>query len=203
MNIYGYIRVSSTDQKEDRQLLALKELDVPNMRIYLDKQSGKDFQRPQYKKMLKKIQRGDLLYILSIDRLGRNYEEVQKQWRILTKEIGADVCVLDTPALDTRRARDLIETLISDVILQVLSFGAQVEREHIRQRQEEGIRAAKLRGVKFGRPRKELPGNFAEICSAYCSGTTSLKAAAESCGMAKTTFYDAVCRERNSASCIK
>lgn len=203
MNIYGYIRVSSTDQNEDRQLLALKELRVPNMQIYLDKQSGKDFQRPQYKKMLKKIQRGDLLYVLSIDRLGRDYEEVQNQWRILTKEIGADVCVLDTPALDTRRARDLIETLISDVILQVLSFGAQSEREHIHRRQAEGIRAAKLRGVVFGRPRKPLPENFEEIRDAYRTGKTSLSKAAELCGMAKTTFYDAVCREERGIACIK
>lgn len=203
MNIYGYIRVSSTDQNEDRQLLALKELGVPNMQIYLDKQSGKNFQRPQYKKMLKKIQRGDLLYVLSIDRLGRDYEEVQNQWRILTKEIGADVCVLDTPALDTRRARDLIETLISDVILQVLSFGAQSEREHIHQRQAEGIRAAKLRGVKFGRPRKELPDNFEEISSAYLAGTTSLRMAAKRCGMAKSTFRDAVFRIEKESFCAK
>lgn len=203
MNIYGYIRVSSTDQNEDRQLLALNELGVPNMQIYLDKQSGKDFQRPQYKKMLKKIQRGDLLYVLSIDRLGRDYEEVQNQWRILTKEIGADVCVLDTPALDTRRARDLIETLISDVILQVLSFGAQSEREYIHRRQAEGIRAAKRRGVIFGRPRKPLPENFEEIRRAYRTGETSLSQAAKSCGMAKTTFYDAVCRQERSISCVK
>ena len=203
MNIYGYIRVSSTDQNEDRQLLALKELEIPDMQIYLDKQSGKNFQRPQYKKMLKKIQRGDLLYVLSIDRLGRDYEEVQNQWRILTKEIGADVCVLDTPALDTRRARDLIETLISDVILQVLSFGAQSEREHIHRRQAEGIRAAKLRGVKFGRPRKKLPDNFEEICNAYRAGTTSLRMAAKLCGMAKSTFHDAVFRSEQGGGCTK
>lgn len=203
MNVYGYIRVSSTDQNEDRQLLVLKELGIPDMQIYADKQSGKDFHRPQYKKMLKTIRRGDLLYVLSIDRLGRDYEEVQNQWRILTKEIGADVCVLDTPALDTRRTRDLIERLISDVILQVLSFGAQSEREHIRQRQAEGIRAAKLRGVKFGRPRKKLPDNFEEICSAYLAGTTSLRVAAERCGMAKSTFHDAVFRSETGSFCAK
>lgn len=203
MKIYGYVRVSSMDQNEDRQLIALKELGVPDMQIYLDKQSGKDFHRPQYKKLIKKIRRGDLLYVLSIDRLGRDYEEVQNQWRILTKEIGADVCVLDTPALDTRRTRDLIETLISDVILQVLSFGAQSEREHIHQRQAEGIRAAKLRGVKFGRPRKELPDNFEEMCRAYRTGTTSLRMAAKLCGMAKSTFRDAVFRSENENLCEK
>lgn len=203
MKIYGYVRVSSTDQNEDRQLLALKRLDISDMKIYVDKQSGKDFERPQYKKMIKKIMRGDLLYVLSIDRLGRDYEEVQDQWRIITKKIGADICVLDTPALDTRRTRDLVETLISDVILQVLSFGAQSEREHIRQRQAEGIQAAKLRGVRFGRPRKLLPDNFEEISRSYRSGEITLRNAAKLCGMAKTTFHDAVFRVGSSISASK
>lgn len=203
MNIYGYVRVSSVDQNEGRQLLAMQELHIPDIRIYVDKQSGKDFERPQYKKLLKRIRRGDLLYVMSIDRLGRDYEEVQKQWRTLTKEIGADVCVLDTPALDTRRTRDLIETLISDVILQVLSFGAQSERERIHQRQAEGIRAARLRGVSFGRPRKALPDNFEEVYRAYRAGNTSLRKAAKLCGMAKSTFHDAVFRAENTVSCTK
>lgn len=203
MNIYGYVRVSSVDQNEGRQLLAMQELHIPDIRIYVDKQSGKDFERPQYKKLLKRIRRGDLLYVMSIDRLGRDYEEVQKQWRTLTKEIGADVCVLDTPALDTRRTRDLIETLISDVILQVLSFGAQSERERIHQRQAEGIRAARLRGVSFGRPRKALPDNFEEVYRAYRAGNISLRKAAKLCGMAKSTFHDAVFRAENTVSCTK
>lgn len=203
MNIYGYIRVSSVDQNESRQLLAMKELKIPDIQLYVDKQSGKDFERPQYQKMLKKIMRGDLLYVMSIDRLGRDYEEVQNQWRIITKKIGADICVLDTPALDTRRTRDLVETLISDVILQVLSFGAQSEREHIRQRQAEGIQAAKLRGVRFGRPRKPLPDNFKEVSRLYRSGEITLRNAAKLCRMAKSTFRDAVLRAENSVSAAK
>lgn len=203
MNIYGYIRVSSADQNESRQLLAMKELKIPDIQLYVDKQSGKDFERPQYQKMLKKIMRGDLLYVMSIDRLGRDYEEVQNQWRIITKKIGADICVLDTPALDTRRTRDLVETLISDVILQVLSFGAQSEREHIRQRQAEGIQAAKLRGVRFGRPRKPLPDNFKEVSRLYRSGEITLRNAAKLCRMAKSTFRDAVLHAENSVSVAK
>ena len=143
MSVYGYIRVSSKDQKEDRQQIALKEVGVERQNIYVDKQSGKDFNRPQYKKMLRKLKKDDLLYIKSIDRLGRNYEEILQQWRILTKEKGVDIVVLDMPLLDTRRGKDLMGTFLSDIVLQVLSFVAENERTNIKQRQAEGIAAAK------------------------------------------------------------
>ena len=152
MSVYGYIRVSSKDQKEDRQQIALKEVGVERQNVYVDKQSGKDFNRPQYKKMLRKLKKDDLLYIKSIDRLGRNYEEILQQWRILTKEKGVDIVVLDMPLLDTRRGKDLMGTFLSDIVLQVLSFVAENERTNIKQRQAEGIAAAKAQGIKFGRP---------------------------------------------------
>ena len=160
--IYGYVRVSSTDQNEDRQMMALNKVNVPEKNIYMDKLSGKDFNRPQYKKLVRKLKPGDLLYILSIDRLGRNYEEIQNQWRILTKEIGIDICVIDMPLLDTRNGKDLMGTFIADLVLQILSFVAQSERENIKRRQQEGIAAAKEKGVKFGRPPLPLPENFHE-----------------------------------------
>lgn len=188
MNVYGYIRVSSTDQNEDRQLCALRSIPVPRCRIYMDKQSGKDFNRPQYRKMLRRMRRGDLLYILSIDRLGRNYEEIQNQWRILTKEIGADICVLDMPLLDTRNGKDLMGTFIADMVLQILSFVAQSERENIRARQAQGIAAARERGVRFGRPCKPLPENFETVCSRWAKGELTSVAAAKECGMPLTTF---------------
>ena len=158
--IYGYVRVSSRDQNEDRQLIAMKELSIPDKNIFMDKQSGKDFNRPQYKKLLRRLKRDDLLYIKSIDRLGRNYEEIQNQWRILTKEKGIDIVVLDMPLLDTRRGKDLMGTFLSDIVLQVLSFVAENERTNIKQRQTEGIAAAKAKGIRFGRPPKPLPENF-------------------------------------------
>jgi len=192
--IYGYIRVSSTDQNEDRQRIAMGEQAVPKRNIFMDKQSGKDFDRPQYQRMLKKLRPGDLLYIKSIDRLGRNYEEIQNQWRILTKERGVDICVLDMPLLDTRRGKDLMGTFLSDVVLQVLSFVAENERENIRARQAEGIAAAKERGVKFGRPRNKLPENFPQAHQDFREKRLTLKEAAASCGMAPTTFYSAVRR---------
>lgn len=164
--IYGYIRVSSIDQNESRQLLALHDAGVDDKCIHIDKQSGKDFNRPQYKKLVKKLKPGDLLYILSIDRLGRNYMEIQNQWRILTKEKGVDICVLDMPLLDTRQGKDLMGTFIADLVLQILSFVAQSERENIRKRQEQGIAAAKARGVRFGRPEVPVPENFGEIIRA-------------------------------------
>ena len=157
---YGYIRVSSRDQNEERQLIALHGKGVENRLIYMDKVSGKDFNRPQYKKLVKKLKPGDLLYIQSIDRLGRNYEELQNQWRILTKEKNVDICVIDMPLLDTRQGKDLMGTFIADLVLQILSFVAQNEREFIRKRQAEGIAAAKAKGVKFGRPPIPLPDNF-------------------------------------------
>lgn len=188
-NTYGYIRVSSTEQNEDRQLLTMQEHNIPPKNIFIDKQSGKDFERPQYKRLIKKLKPGDLLYILSIDRLGRNYEEIQKQWRILTKEIGIDICVIDMPLLDTRNGKDLMGTFIADLVLQILSFVAQSERENIRKRQAEGIAAAKLRGVKFGRPEIKLPPDFPDIVKAYEKQQITLSEALEKCNMSEATFY--------------
>ena len=189
MNVYGYVRVSSREQNEDRQLIALQEVGVSGRSVYLDKQSGKDFDRPQYKKLLKKLKKDDLLYIKSIDRLGRNYEEIQQQWRVLTKEKGVDIVVLDMPLLDTRRGKDLVGTFLSDIVLQVLSFVAENERENIRQRQAEGIAAAKARGVRFGRPEKPLPENYDEVYRCWKDGSISGADAARACGMPTTSFY--------------
>ena len=188
MSVYGYIRVSSKDQKEDRQQIALKEVGVERLNIYVDKQSGKDFNRPQYKKMLRKLKKDDLLYIKSIDRLGRNYEEILQQWRILTKEKGVDIVVLDMPLLDTRRGKDLMGTFLSDIVLQVLSFVAENERTNIRQRQAEGIAAAKAKGIRFGRPPKPLPENFHSAYQRWKSGEITGTAAAKECGMPLATF---------------
>lgn len=189
MNIYGYIRVSSCDQNEDRQLIALKEVGIPEKNIYLDKQSGKDFNRPQHKKLLRKMKKDDLLYIKGIDRLGRNYEEILQQWRVLTKEKGIDIVVLDMPLLDTRRGKDLMGTFLSDIVLQVLSFVAENERTNIRQRQSEGIAAAKAKGVKFGRLPLPLPDNFYEVHKAWRAKKLTLKEAAAACNMPVGTFY--------------
>lgn len=186
---YGYIRVSSKDQNEDRQRVALAEKEIPPKNLYVDKQSGKDFKRPQYQRLLRRLRAGDLLYVLSIDRLGRNYEEIQQQWRVLTKDIGIDICVLDMPLLDTRQGKDLMGTFIADLVLQILSFVAQSERENIRKRQTEGIAAAKARGVVFGRPAKTPPDDFAEIVSAWESGRQTFQEALERCGMSESTFY--------------
>ena len=188
-NVYGYIRVSSTDQNEDRQLLAMREKAVPGKNIFMDKQSGKDFDRPQYKKLVKKIRTGDQLYVLSIDRLGRNYEEIQNQWRILTKEKGVDIAVLDMPLLDTRLNKDLMGTFIADLVLQILSFVAQNERENIRKRQAEGIAAAKARGVRFGRPRSEFPDDFGATVREWEQKRISFSEALFRCGVSKATFY--------------
>ena len=186
--IYGYVRVSSVDQNEDRQLLALTAMGVPKGTIYIDKQSGKNFLRKQYQKLLKKLEIGDLLYIKSIDRLGRNYEEVQEQWRLLTKVKGVDIVVIDMPLLDTRRSKDLLGTFIADLVLQVLSFVAQNERENIRQRQAEGIAAAKKRGVRFGRPKKALPDNFFEVKECWQRGEITCREAAKLCKMPYGSF---------------
>ena len=188
-NVYGYIRVSSRDQNEDRQMIALKEVGIAEKNIYLDKQSGKDFNRPQYKKLLRKLKKDDLLYVKSIDRLGRNYEEILEQWRVLTKEKGIDIVVLDMPLLDTRRGKDLMGTFLSDIVLQVLSFVAENERTNIRQRQAEGIAAAKAKGVKFGRPPLPLPDNFYEIHKDWRAKKITLKQAANACNMPVGTFY--------------
>ena len=187
-NTYGYIRVSTTDQNEDRQLIAMQELSIPEKNVFVEKQSGKDFQRPQYKKLVRKLKPDDLLYIKSIDRLGRNYEEILEQWRILTKEKRIDIVVLDMPLLDTRRGKDLMGTFLSDIVLQVLSFVAENERTNIRQRQKEGIAAAKARGVRFGRPPRPLPENYHSAYQRWKAGTITGTAAAKECGMPLSTF---------------
>ena len=189
IKIYGYARVSSKDQNEDRQRIALHEMGVPETNIYIDKQSGKDFERPAYRRMVRKLKRDDLLYIKSIDRLGRNYEEIQNQWRLLTKEKGVDIYVIDMPLLDTRRGKDLVGTFLSDIVLQVLSFVAENERKNIRQRRAEGIAAAKARGVKFGRPALPNPDNFREVHRDWRNKKITLRQAADACGMPIGTFY--------------
>ena len=188
-NVYGYIRVSSADQNEERQIIAMQEKRIPQGNLFVDKQSGKDFDRPQYKELIGKIREGDLLYVLSIDRLGRNYEEIQKQWRILTKDIGADICVIDMPLLDTRNGKDLMGTFIADLVLQILSFCSENERVNIKKRQAEGIAAARARGVHLGRPVKEPPADFPEIVKAWEKGEIPLKEAARRCNMGETSFY--------------
>lgn len=187
--IYGYIRVSTREQNEDRQRLALAALPVPEENIYMDKQSGKDFERPQYRRLVRRLRRDDLLYVKSIDRLGRNYSEILEQWRMLTKEKGVDIAVLDMPLLDTRRGKDLMGTFLSDIVLQVLSFVAENERDNIRQRQAEGIAAAKARGVRFGRPPLPLPDNFHMLHQAWRGQKITLRQAARACGMPTGTFY--------------
>ena len=188
MNIYGYVRVSSREQNGDRQLIALRESGVAEKHIFQDKQTGKDFNRPQYKKLVRKLRKNDLLYIKSIDRLGRNYEEIQKEWRLLTKEKASAIVVLDMPLLDTRRGKDLMGTFLADIVLQVLSFVAENERVSIRGRQAEGIAAARARGIRFGRPPKPLPENFGEIHQKWKCGRLTGKAAARACGMPLSTF---------------
>ena len=201
-NIYGYVRVSSTDQHEDRQLIAMSEWGVPENCIYMDKQSGKNFDRSNYKTLMKKLRSGDQLCITSIDRLGRNYEEIQEQWRILTREKKVDILVFDMPLLDTRRDKDLVGTLIADIVLQVLSFIAQKERENIRQRQAEGITAAKARGVRFGRKPAPLPDNFEKVRRLWQTGKISSAEAARQCNMPVSSFrYRAKKDERKPLAC--
>ena len=186
---YGYVRVSTKDQNEDRQMIAMRETKVPAENIYIDKKSGKDFERPPYRCLIRRIKRGDLLCIESIDRLGRNYEEILAQWRVLTKEKGVDICVIDMPLLDTRIGKDLIGTFVSDIVLQVLSFVAEKERENTRKRQAEGIAAAKARGVRFGRPPAPLPANFSEVFLQWSEKKITVDQAAVQCGMARSTFF--------------
>ena len=188
MNTYGYVRVSTKEQNEDRQLIALHELGLTDKFIFVDKQSGKDFNRPQYQRLLRKLRPGDLLYIKSIDRLGRNYEEIQNQWRVLTKEKGVDICIVDMPILDTRRGKDLLGTFISDLVLQLLSFVAENERTNIKQRQAEGIAATKAKGIRFGRPPKPLPESFHSVYQQWKQGAITGTAAAKECGMPLSTF---------------
>lgn len=187
--VYGYVRVSSIDQNEERQIVELSKRNVLSKNIYIDKQSGKSFERPQYKKLVRKLKQGDLLYILSIDRLGRNYLEIQEQWRILTKEKGIDICVIDMPLLDTRNGKDLMGTFIADLVLQILSFVAQNERENIRKRQAQGIAVAKAKGIKFGRPEIALPENFGELVHEWEKKRLPLSEVSEVCKMSEATFY--------------
>ena len=195
--IYGYVRVSSIEQNEMRQLVALENVGVAKENIFIDKQSGKDFERPKYKRLVKKLKPGDLLYIQSIDRLGRNYLEIQEQWRILTKEKKIDIAVIDMPLLDTRSGKDLLGTFIADLVLQILSFVAQTEREHIRERQAQGIAAARARGVKFGRPEKQLPPNFYNVLEKWQRQELSARKAAQECDMPITTFL------KKAKQCLK
>lgn len=195
-NTYGYVRVSTREQNESRQIIALNERKVPKKNIYIDKQSGKDFNRPMYMRLLKKLKQDDLLYVKSIDRLGRNYEEILEQWRILTKEKQVDIVVIDMPLLDTRRGKDLMGTFLSDIVLQLLSFVAENERKNIRERQKEGIEAARMRGVQFGRPELPLPENFLQIYSLWVEGKIGGPQAAGLCGMTKTSFYRKANKEK-------
>ena len=189
MATYGYVRVSSVDQNEDRQMLAMNELKIPPEQIYVDKQSGKDFDRPSYKALVGKLQSGDLLYIKSIDRLGRNYEEIQNQWKILTKERGVDIAVIDMPLLDTRNGKDLVGTFLADIVLQILSFVAQNERDTIKKRQAEGIKAARARGIHMGRPVKKPPNNFGELAKQWERGKLRTSDFMKQTGLTETTLY--------------
>lgn len=185
---YGYVRVSSRDQNEERQIIAMRDFGIKDKLIYLDKQSGKDFERPQYRKLMRKLKNGDTLVIKSIDRLGRNYDEILVQWRTITKQKKAAIVVLDMPLLDTRQNRDLTGTLIADIVLQLLSYVAQTEREFIKQRQKEGIAAAKARGVQFGRTPMERPANYAQIKSLWQQDNISAREAGRQLGITHKTF---------------
>ena len=199
MNVYGYVRVSSRDQNEDRQLSAMKKLGVPESGIYMDKESGRDFDRPRYREMVQKLERGDLVYIKSIDRLGRNYKEVVEQWQHLTRVKEADIVVIDMPLLDTRRGKDLLGTFLSDIVLQVLSFVAENERDNIRSRQREGIEAARERGVRFGRPVLPMPEDFEEIIRALRKGEITAAEAARRCGFSRATLYSRIAKLENGS----
>ncbi len=189
-NIYGYARVSSREQNEDRQIIALKEMGVQEQNIFVDKQSGKNFDRPQYKKLIRKLKTDDLIYIKSIDRLGRNYNEILEQWKVITKGKGADLYIIDMPILDTRREKNLLGTFISDLVLTLLSYVAENERANIRQRQAEGIALAKARGVHFGRTPNPLPENFYDVYQQWKLKKLTIKQAALECGMPQTTFFE-------------
>lgn len=185
---YGYIRVSSKDQNEARQIDAMRRAGIDDANMFIDKASGKDFDRVQYVKMIRALRKNDVVFVKSIDRLGRNYQQIINEWNAITKKIGADIVVLDMPLLDTRQGKDLLGTLISDIVLQLLSYVSETERNNIKQRQAEGIAAAKARGVKFGRPPSDLPDNFEEVCRMWKSGEITGMAAAEKCNMPMSTF---------------
>ena len=197
MNSFGYVRVSTLEQNEDRQLIALREQGVPEYNIFIDKQSGKDFKRPQYSKMLSMLRAGDILYVMSIDRLGRDYEQILNQWRKLTKEIGVNICIIDMPLLDTRKGNDLMGTFIADLVLQILSFVAQSERESIHQRQRQGIEAAKRRGVRFGRPEIRVSKDFNVLVTAWENGDCNLKEICREMEISEATFYRRLRKYRN------
>jgi len=200
LTTYGYVRVSSIDQNEDRQILAMLELKIPEEYIFVDKQSGKNFNRPSYQLLLNKVTPGDLIYIKSIDRLGRNYEEIQNQWRILTKERGINIAVIDMPLLDTRNGRDLMGTFFADIVLQIMSFVAQSERENIHKRQAEGIKAARERGIHLGRPIKKLPDNFMKLANLWAHRKLTTKELIKQTGLKETTLYRRL-REYQSIKC--
>lgn len=187
--VYGYIRVSTQEQNIERQMIALLDVGMDRKDIYIDKQSGKNFKRPAYVRMMRRIGEGDLLIVKSIDRLGRNYQEIMEQWRIITKEKGADIRVLDMPLLDTTRTKDLLGTFISDVVLQLLSFVAENERDNIRQRQAEGIAAAKARGIRFGKPKIHMPDNFPELYRQWEKDFISTQDFAALCNVGRSTLY--------------
>lgn len=197
-NVYGYVRVSSREQHEDRQIVAMIEAGVDEKNIFQDKQSGKDFERPNYKLLVETLEPGDLLFVKSIDRLGRNYRDIQEQWRRLTMEKGVDIAILDMPLLDTRIGKDLLGTFLSDIILQLLSFVAENERVNIRQQQAEGIAAAKAKGVCFGRPMIPIPESFEEIVRKWRAREISIDQAIEAAGMSKSTFFRRLLEARNS-----
>ena len=200
METYGYARVSTKEQNEDRQVIALHEMNVKDRNIFIDKQSGKDFERKHYKRLIKRLKKDDWLYIKSIDRLGRNYEEIMEQWKIITKNKSADIVVIDMPLLDTRRGKDLMGTFLSDIVLALLSYVAENERLNIRQRQAEGIAAAKKRGVKFGRPEIILPDNFDEVFALWNKKEITVREAARRCKMPRSTFYDKAVKRRDNES---
>ena len=188
-NVYGYVRVSTREQNVERQLIALEKLGIPNTKIFIDRQSGKDFQRPAYQRMVKNLTAGDVVVTKSIDRLGRNYEEIKEQWRVLTKELGVDIIIQDMPLLDTTKSRDLLGNFISDIVLQLLSFVAENERNNIRIRQAEGIDAARRRGVRFGKPAIPVPENFSDLYRRWEQGTISINEFAQLCNMGRSTMY--------------
>ena len=199
MSEYGYVRVSSTDQNEERQMAAMVKREIPEKNVFRDKQSGKDFERTQYKRLLRKLNENSVLYIKSIDRLGRNYGELNEQWRIITKEKKADIVVIDMPLLDTRREKNLLGTFISDVVLALLSYVAENERTNIKQRQAEGIAAAKARGVKFGRPPLPIPQNFYQMHKDWRAGKITIEEAAKACNMCPKTFYSKAVKYEKSS----
>lgn len=194
--MYGYIRVSTREQNIERQLISLTEAGVDRKNIYVDKQSGKDFRRPAYEKMIRRLRESDLLVIKSIDRLGRNYQEIMEQWQQLTREKGVDIRILDMPLLDTTKTKDLLGTFISEVVLQILSFVAENERDNIRQRQAEGIAAARARGVQFGRPLIPMPDNFPELYRRWEAGEISIQEFASNCNMSRSTVYGRIAEYR-------